>query len=177
MFIRKSVGIAIASASLAAAAATGFAVNAQADTTTPSPSASATVQAQRGPNTNAPQTGVCDGTGFAGRAAGGTQNGNGYGYGNSYGFTWLVNYLADKLGVDADKVSAALQAYHADNPTTEPVRTLTEAQIQTRHQEMATYLGDKLGVDSSKVLDALNAMQSVRQAENQAAPGGHGPHR
>ncbi len=173
MFIRKSVGIAIASASLAAAAATGFAVNAQADTKTPSPSASATVQAQRGPNANPPQTGVCDGTGFAGRAADGTQNG----YGNRYGFTWLVNYLADKLGVDADKVSAALQAYHADNPTLEPGRTLTAAERTTRHEDLAKYLADKLGVDYTKVLDALNAMQSVRQAENQAAPGGHGPHR
>lgn len=175
MFIRKSVGIAIASVSIAAAAVTGFAVNAQADTTTPSPSASATVQAQRGPNTNAPRTGVCDGTGVAARAADGTQSGIGNGY--RYGFTWMVNYLAEKLGVDADKVSTALQAYHADNPTTEPVRTLTEAQIQTRHEEMAKYLGDKLGVDSSKVLAALNAMQDTRQAENQAAPGGHGPHR
>ncbi len=175
MFIRKSVGIAIASVSIAAAALTGFAVSAQADTTTPSPTPSAGVQMQRGPNTNAPGTGVCDGSGYAARTADGARGG--YGYGHSYGFTWMANYLAEKLGVDATKVSEALQAYHADNPTTEPVRNLTEAQIQTRHQEMAKYLAGKLGVDETKVLNALNAMQDTRQAENQAAPGGHGPRR
>lgn len=164
MFTRKSVGIAIASLSLAAVAATGFAVTANADTTSPSPTASAT--AQRGPNTAAPGTGVCDGTGMR---YGGMGNGAGY------GATWMVDYLAEKLGVSADKVSEALQAYRTANPTTTRGVDLTEAQQDARHDSLATFLADKLGVSKDKVLSALDSMQTDRQTENRAQPGGHGP--
>ncbi|MDO8106690.1 hypothetical protein Q6348_05705, partial [Isoptericola sp. b441] len=81
-----------------------------------------------------------------------------------YGVTALADYLAEKLGVAADDVTAALQAFHAENPVTVRGRDLSDADLAERRAAEATSLADALGVKASDVSAALESFSSDRQA-------------
>jgi len=94
--------------------------------------------------------------GWAGR--GGMMNGAGY------GVSAVADYLAEKLGVSADDVAAALQAYHVANPMTAPGRGLSDADLAARQKAEADYLASGLKVDAAKVQAALESFEEDRQA-------------
>ncbi len=81
-----------------------------------------------------------------------------------YGASAVADYLAEELGVSSDAVATALRQYHLDNPMTEPGRTLTDAEMDARHEAEAAYLATALKVDAAKVEAALESFQSDRQA-------------
>lgn len=78
--------------------------------------------------------------------------------------------LAEKLGLDEDKVADALQAAHdalreahqADDTTTRPT-------LEERRAELAAELAKALGVDEAKVTEALTALDAERDATRAAA--------
>jgi hypothetical protein len=86
-----------------------------------------------------------------------------------FGASALADYLAEKLGVSADDVSAALVAYHAGNPVTERGRDLSDTDLAARHTAEAAYLAKALDVDVAKVTAALESYDTDRQAERTAA--------
>ncbi|GAB3247984.1 hypothetical protein GCM10027425_04160 [Alteromonas gracilis] len=81
--------------------------------------------------------------------------------------------LAEALGVDEAKVTAALEAVHddlhaqredaeADGERTPP----TEAEREAMQQQMVTALAEELGVDEAKVTAALEEARSAHEAEH-----------
>ncbi|MCB2176938.1 MAG: hypothetical protein KQH57_14090 [Actinomycetales bacterium] len=149
MRLRTKIGAGVAGSAIVIAAALGTAGAASAATTdgdisTPS---------------------WCDGTG----AGGGMRGWSNDGTAGRFGVSAVADYLADKLGVSADDVSAALVAYHADNPVTERGRDLSDADLAERRAAEATYLADALDVDVAKVTAALESFATDRQAERTAA--------
>lgn len=88
--------------------------------------------------------------------------------GSGYGAIANVDYLAEKLGVSKDAVTAALAKYHATNPPTTRGRDLTADQQAAEHAKLAAFLAGELKVDQATVLDALNAKDEVRQADRLA---------
>ncbi len=86
-----------------------------------------------------------------------------------FGASALTDYLAEKLGVSADDVSAALVAYHAAHPVTDIGRDLSDADLAARHAAEGAYLADALNVDVATVTAALDSYDTDRQAERTAA--------
>ncbi|MCV2395669.1 hypothetical protein OEB99_15245 [Actinotalea sp. M2MS4P-6] len=86
-----------------------------------------------------------------------------------YGASAVADYLAEKLGVAADDVTAALVAFHAENPVTVRGRDLTDDALAERQAAEAASLADALGVDEADVLAALQSFDDDRQAERTAA--------
>lgn len=152
MITRKTLALGIAGGALALVAPLGLvsAANAADPTPTPNPSASS----NWGP-----------GMGMGGRFGGG---GAGMRNGAGYGATALADYLAEKLGVDAAKVTEALTGYHATNLPTTRGFDMSDEQQAAQHKELAAYLAPKLGVDAAKIEAALNGMQADRQADRTA---------
>ncbi len=148
MRLRTKIGAGVAGSAIVIAAALGTAGAASAattdDTTTPS---------------------WCTGTGAGGGMRGWANDGTA----GRFGANALADYLADKLGVSADDVSAALVAYHAENPVTERGRDLSDADLAARRAAEAAYLADALDVDVAKVTAALESYATDRQAERTAA--------
>lgn len=149
MRMRTKIGAGVAGGAIVIAAALGTASAAAAattdgDTTTPSWC-----------------TGAGAGAGMRGWANDGTTG--------RFGVSAVADYLADKLGVSADDVSAALVAYHAENPVTERGRDLSDADLAARRAAEAAYLADALHVDVAKVTAALESYETDRQAERTAA--------
>ncbi|MBB1501071.1 hypothetical protein H5397_06440 [Propioniciclava sp. MC1683] len=78
--------------------------------------------------------------------------------------------LAEKLGLDEDKVADALQAAHdalreahqADDTTTRPT-------LEERRAELAAELAKALGVNEATVTEALTALDAERDATRAAA--------
>lgn len=81
--------------------------------------------------------------------------------------------LAEALGVDEAKVTAALEAVHddlhaqredaeADGERTPP----TEAEREAVQQQMVTALAEELGVDEAKVTAALEEARAAHEAEH-----------
>ncbi len=100
---------------------------------------------------------------------GGTANPNaGLRNGTGYGAVENTEYLASKLGVSQDAVTAAMQKYHTTNPTQDRGRDLTDAQQATQHAELAAFLAKELNVSEATVLAVLNGQQDVRQADRTA---------
>lgn len=91
------------------------------------------------------------------------------------GFGMDSGALADKLGVDQAKLTAALQKVwtslrdgdDSDDRTGPP----TDAERQARQQEFATALAKELGIDAAKVTAAFDELRAERQAEARAAFG------
>lgn len=65
---------------------------------------------------------------------GGLRNGTGF------GAVANTEYLAGKLGVSQDAVTAATQKYHATNPTLPRGRDLTDTQQAAQHANLAASL-------------------------------------
>lgn len=151
MRMRTKIGAGVAGGAIVIAAALGTASAASAattdgDTTTPSWCTG---------------TGTGAGAGMRGWANDGTTG--------RFGVSAVADYLADKLGVSADDVSAALAAFHAENPVTERGRDLSDADLAARRAAEAAYLADALDVDVAKVTAALESYETDRQAERTAA--------
>lgn len=151
MRLRTKIGAGVAGSAIVIAAALGTAGAASAattdgDVTTPS---------------------WCDGTGVG--AGGGMRGWSADGTAGRFGVSAVADYLAEKLGVPADDVSAALVAYHTENPVTERGRDLSDADLAARRAAEATYLADALKVDVAKVTAALESYETDRQAERTAA--------
>ena len=127
MRLRTKIGAGVAGSAIIIAAALGTAGAASAATTD-------------GDTTTTPSW--CDGTGVG--AGGGMRGWSADGTAGRFGASALAEYLADKLSVPADDVSAALVAYHADNPVTERGRDLSDADLAARHAAEAAYLADAL---------------------------------
>lgn len=148
----KKVALGVAGGLLAIAGPLGVVAAANA-ATTPTPA----------PSTSAPWPG---GHGMGGWAGGGMGRwaGGGMMNGAGYGASAVADYLAEKLGVSADTVVAALQAYHVANPMTAPGGSLSDADLQARQKAEAAYLATALKVDAAKVQAALESFQDDRQA-------------
>lgn len=79
--------------------------------------------------------------------------------------------LADQLGVDEAKLTAALQKVRTSMQDSDEDRTgpPTEAERTARQQEFAAALAKELGIDQAKVTAALDALRAERQADARAA--------
>lgn len=81
--------------------------------------------------------------------------------------TQLAQKLSEKLGLDADAVSAALEKVRTDlRPTEKPATRPDPAERQTA---LAEALATELGVDRAKVSEALEAIRSDATADRRAA--------
>jgi hypothetical protein len=152
MFPNKKIALAIASGAIVLGSGFTAATIASADAPTPNPTPSQSWQ--RG--------------GGYGRMGGGTATTNpnaGLRNGAGYGAVANSEYLAGKLGVSQDAVTAAMQKYHTTNPTQSRGRDLTEAQQAAQHADLATFLAKELNVPEATVLDALNTQAETRQAD------------
>lgn len=148
MRLRTKIGAGVAGSAIIVAAALGTASAASAatdDDTTPA---------------------WCDGTGAGAGMRGWASGEEGPG---RFGASAVADYLAEKLGVPAEDVTAALQAYHADNPVTERGRDLSDTALAERRAAEAAYLADALGVKAADVTAALESFATDRQAERTAA--------
>ena len=152
MFLTKKIALGIAGSAIVIGSGLGVAGLASAQTPSPSPTPGQTQTWQRG--------------GGYGRMAAnpnaGLRNGGGYGAVEN------AEYLAGKLGVSQEAVTAAMAKYHASNPTQVRGRDLTEAQQATAHAELAAFLAKELNVAEPAVLAALDAQDEVRQADRTA---------
>jgi len=150
MILNKKLGLAIAGGAIVLG--TGFiaATIASADSPTPSPTPGQSWQR----------------VGGYGRMAGGTTTNPNAGLRNGGGYGAVANteYLASKLGVSQDAVTAALQKYHTTASTPPRGRDLTDAQQAAQHADLAAFLAKELNVPEATILDALNAQADVRQA-------------
>jgi hypothetical protein len=147
MRLRSKIGAGVAGSAIILAAALGTASAASAatdDDTTPSWC-----------------TGAGPGAGMRGGPADGAVG--------RFGASAVADYLADKLGVPVEDVTAALQAFHADNPVTERGRDLSDADLADRRAAEAAYLADALDVKAADVTAALESFAADRQAERTAA--------
>jgi hypothetical protein len=88
--------------------------------------------------------------------------------GTGYGAVANSEYLAGKLGVSQDAVTAAMQQYHATNPVQTRGRDLTIAQQDAQHADLAAFLAKELNVPEATVLSALDTQSEVRQADRTA---------
>jgi len=155
MFLNKKITLAIAGGALVLGSGFTAATIASADTPTPIPTPSQSWQ--RG-----------GGYGRMGGAAATTNPNAGLRNGTGYGAVANAEYLAGKLGVSQDGVTAAMQKYHTSNPTQSRGRDLTDAQQAAQHADLAAFLAKELNVPEATVLDALNTQVDVRQADRTA---------
>ena len=148
----KKVALGVAGGLLAIAGPLGVVAAANAATTpTPTPTTSTAWPGGHG-------MGGWAGQRTGGWAGGGMMNGAGY------GASAVADYLAEKLGVSADDVAAALAAYHVANPMTAPGGSLSDSDLEARQKAEAAYLATALKVDVAKVQAALESFQDDRQA-------------
>lgn len=155
MFLNKKIALAIAGGAIVLGSGVTAATIASADTPTPSPTPSQSWQRGGG-------YGRMGGGATAANPNAGLRNGGGY------GAVANTEYLAGKLGVSQEAVTAAMQKYRATNPTQPRGRDLTDAQQATRHASLAAFLATELKVPEATVLDALNSQSDVRQADRTA---------
>ncbi|MGV8910216.1 MAG: hypothetical protein ACOH1Y_14640 [Propionicimonas sp.] len=155
MFLNKKIAIAIAGGAIVLGSGFTFATIASADTPTPSPTANQSWQ--RG-----------GGYGRMGGGATATNPNAGLRNGTGYGAVANTEYLAGKLGVSQDAVTAAMAKYHATNPTQTRGRDLTDAQQDAQHADLAAFLAKELNMPEATILDALNTQTEVRQADRTA---------
>lgn len=153
MFLNKKIALAIAGGAIVLGSGFTAATMASADSPTPTPGQSW----QRG-----------GGFGRMGGNATATNPNAGLRNGSGYGAVANTEYLAGKLGVSQDAVTAAMQKYHGTNPTLPRGRDLTDAQQADRHASLAAFLAKELNVNEATVLDALNSQADVRQADRTA---------
>lgn len=155
MFLNKKIALAIAGGAIVLGSGVTAATIASADTPTPSPTPSQSWQRGGG-------YGRMGGSATAANPNTGLRNGGGY------GAVANTEYLAGKLGVSQEAVTAALQKYHATNSTQPRGRDLTDAQQAAQHASLAAFLATELKVPEATVLDALNSQSDVRQADRTA---------
>lgn len=155
MFTKK-ISLGIAGGALVLGSGFTAATLASADPT-PSPNPTPSQSWQRG-----------GGYGRMGGNAPATNPGTGLRNGTGYGAVANAEYLAGKLGVSQEAVTAALQKYRAANPMQTRGRDLTETQQATRHAALAAALAKELNVPEATVLDALNSQAEARQADRTA---------
>jgi len=155
MFLTKKIALGIASSVIVLGSGFAAATIASADAPTPTPTPSQSWQ--RG-----------GGYGRMGGTATTTNPGAGMMNGTGYGAVANSEYLAGKLGVSQDAVTAAMQKYHATNPVQTRGRDLTTAQQDAQHADLAAFLAKELKVPEATVLSALNTQSDVRQADRTA---------
>ena len=155
MFLTKKIALGIAGGAIVLGSGFTAATIASADDPTPTPVPSQSWQ--RG-----------GGYGRMGGNATPTNPNAGLRNGTGYGAVANAEYLAGKLGVSQDAVTAAMQKYHATNPTQPRGRDLTDVQQAAQHATLAAFLAKELNVPETAVLDALNAQTDVRQADRTA---------
>lgn len=154
MFTKK-IALSVGGTAIVLASGLGVATLANAQTPDPTPTPTPGQAWQRG--------------GGYGRMADRAANPNaGLRNGAGYGAVENAQYLAEKLGVTQEAVTAALQKYHATNPVQTRGRDLTDEQQAAQHEKLAAFLATELKVDQARVLDALNSQDEVRQAERLA---------
>ncbi|MGB4916618.1 MAG: hypothetical protein WBO89_02805 [Propionicimonas sp.] len=143
MFTTKKIALGVGGTLIVLASSLGVATLASADTTVPSPDPTPGQTWQRG-------------AGYGRMAANGTANPNaGLRNGAGYGATQNASYLADKLGVSQEAVTAALQKYHATNAVQTRGRDLSDDQQAAQHAKLAAFLATELKVDETTVLTAM----------------------
>lgn len=155
MILNKKIALAIAGSAIVLGSGFTAATIASADSPTPSPTPSQSWQ--RG-----------GGYGRMGGNATTTNPNAGLRNGGGYGAVANTGYLAGKLGVSQDAVTAAMLKYHATNPTQARGRDLTDAQQAAQHASLAAFLAKELNVPEAAVLDALDNQADVRQADRTA---------
>jgi hypothetical protein len=155
MFLNQKIALAIAGSAIVLGSGFTAATIASADPPTPSPTPGQSWQR-------------AGGYGRMGAGAATTNPNAGLRNGSGYGAVANSEYLAGKLGVSQDAVTAAMLKYHAANPTQARGRDLTDAQQTAQHADLAAFLAKELGVPEAKVLDALNSQSDVRQADRTA---------
>lgn len=155
MFLTKKIALGIASSVIVLGSGFAAATIASADAPTPTPTPSQSWQ--RG-----------GGYGRMGGTATTTTPGAGMMNGTGYGAVANSEYLAGKLGVSQDAVTAAMQKYHATNPVQTRGRDLTTAPQDAQHADLAAFLAKELNVPEATVLSALNTQSDVRQADRTA---------
>ena len=155
MFLTKKIALGIAGGAIVLGSGFTFATIASADAPTPSPTPSQSWQ--RG-----------GGYGRMGGSATATNPNAGLRNGTGYGAVANTEYLAGKLGVSQDAVTAAMQKYHSTNPTQARGRDLTDAQQDAQHADLAVFLAKELNVPEAAILDALNTQTDARQADRTA---------
>lgn len=152
MSIIKKIAITFAGGAIIVGSGLGVAGMASAETPSPTPTPS---QAwQRG--------------GGYGQMGGAANPNAGLRNGAGYGAVENAEYLAGKLGVSQDAVSAAMAKYHTTTTTQTRGRDLTDEQQATQHATLAAFLAKELNVSEATVLAALNGQQEVRQADRTA---------
>jgi len=155
MILNKKIALAIAGSAIVLGSGFTAATIASADSPTPSPMPSQSWQRGGG-------YGRMGGNATATNPNAGLRNGGGY------GAVANTEYLAGKLGVSQDAVTAAMLKYHAANPTQPRGRDLTDAQQAAQHAGLAAFLAKELNVPEAAVLDALDNQADVRQADRTA---------
>ena len=155
MFLTKKIALGIASSVIVLGSGFAAATIASADAPTPTPSPGQSWQ--RG-----------GGYGRMGGTATTTNPGAGMMNGTGYGAVANSEYLAGKIGVGQDAVTAAMQKYHATNPVQTRGRDLTTAPQDAQHADLAAFLAKELNVPEATVLSALNTQSDVRQADRTA---------
>ena len=151
MSLTRKIALGIAAGALAVGSGLGVATMAGAVDPTPTPTPGQAQTWQRG-----------GGFGRMADANAGLRNGAGV------GAVAQSAYLADKLGVTEEAVTAAMLKYHNTHQATVRGRDLTEAQQTAAHESLAAFLATELKVSEAKVLDALASKSEVRQAERTA---------
>lgn len=157
MFRTKKIALGLAGGAIVLGSGLGMATLANADTTNPT-----TTPAQA-------QTWQHGGQGRMGASTNTANATAGLGNGGGYGAVENADYLAGKLGVTPEAVTAALQKYHAANPSEVRGRDLGVDQQAAEHAKLAAFLAGELNVSEATVLDALNTQQDVRRAERTQA--------
>ena len=152
MFLTKKIALGIAGGAIVLGSGFTVATIASADAPTPSPTPSQSWQRGGG-------YGRMGGSGTATNPNAGLMNGTGY------GAVANTEYLAGKLGVSQDAVTAAMAKYHSTNPTQTRGRDLTAAQQDARHANLAGFLATELNLPQATILDALNTQTDARQAD------------
>lgn len=155
MSISRKLALAIGGGALIIGSGIGVAGIARADTPAPTPTPSPAWGSGAG-------YGPMRGGATPADATRGLRNGTGY------GATANTEYLAGKLGVSQEAVTAAMQKYHAANPAELRGRDLTADQLAGVHARLAAFLAKELGVPEATVLDALNSQDDARQASRVA---------
>lgn len=69
----------------------------------------------------------------------------------------MADYLATELDVAPADVAAALQAWHAANPTAMRGWERSRADAESHHEAMADFLAGRLGVSADRIEAALDA--------------------
>ncbi len=157
MFLTKKVALGIAGGLIVLGSGFTAASIASAESPAPTPTPTPGQSWQRG-----------GGYGRMGGGATATNPNAGLRNGSGYGAVANAEYLAGKLGVSQDAVTAALLKYHATNPMQTRGRDLTDAQQAAQHASLAAALAKELNVPEATVLEALNSQSDARQADRTA---------